>query len=223
MERDDISDDDGINKQYMRYADVILMRAELENELNGPSAAVPYLRKIRQRAFDEANWTTEVESYITSVSSSKTSMFNAIVDERAFEFCGEMIRKIDLIRWGLLKTKLDETKQKMRDLRTLSGKYSDLNTTLYYNMVDFTWTRNNTTNVTPEAALQIYGLNHGETGVPSGTYEFNKTWISEDKLEDKKVEALYLNDPDKFMYWPIFQYNIDASNGSLSNYSWYTF
>lgn len=223
MEREDISDDDGINKQYMRYADIILMRAELENELNGPAAAVPYLRKIRQRAFDEADWTTEVEAYLTGVSGSKTAMFNAIVDERAFEFCGEMIRKMDLIRWGLLKSKLDETKQKMRDLRSLSGKYSDLNPTLYYNMVDFTWTRNNTTNVTPEAALQIYGLNHGETGTPSAAYEFNKKWIDEDKLVDKKIDALYLNDPDKFMYWPIFQYNIDASNGSLNNYPWYSF
>lgn len=69
-------------------------------------------------------------------------MFKAIVDERAFEFCGEMLRKADLIRWGLLKSKLDETKQKMRDLRTLSGDYSDLNNTLYYNMVDFKWIRN---------------------------------------------------------------------------------
>ena len=43
--------DDGINRQYMRYADIVLMRAELENELNGASAAVPYLTKIRNRAF----------------------------------------------------------------------------------------------------------------------------------------------------------------------------
>ena len=42
---------DGINRQYMRYADIVLMRAELENELNGASAAVPYLTKIRTRAF----------------------------------------------------------------------------------------------------------------------------------------------------------------------------
>lgn len=33
------STDDGINKQYMRYADIVLMRAELENELNGPASA----------------------------------------------------------------------------------------------------------------------------------------------------------------------------------------
>ncbi len=223
MDREGISDDDGVNKQYMRYADVVLMRAELENELNSPSAAAPYLKKIRQRAFAQTDWSTEVDAYVTSVSGSKDAMFKAIVDERAFEFCGEMLRKADLIRWGLLKSKLDETKQKMRDLRTLSGDYSDLNNTLYYNMVDFKWIRNKKENITENAALQIYGLNHGETGVPSGTYEFKKEWIKEDKIADKKLESLYLNDPDKFMYWPIFDYNIEASNGTLSNYSWYTF
>ena len=38
--------------------------------------------------------------------SGKDAMFKAIVDERAFEFCGEMTRKFDLIRWGLLKEKI---------------------------------------------------------------------------------------------------------------------
>ena len=37
-------------------------------------------------------------------------MFQAIVDERALEFAGELIRKADLIRWGMLKSKMDETK-----------------------------------------------------------------------------------------------------------------
>ncbi|MDF1550286.1 MAG: RagB/SusD family nutrient uptake outer membrane protein, partial [Bacteroidales bacterium] len=35
--------DDGLNKMYMRYAEIILMAAEIENELNGPAAAAPYL------------------------------------------------------------------------------------------------------------------------------------------------------------------------------------
>ena len=36
MDRRASGNDDGINKVYMRYADIILMRAEIENELNGP-------------------------------------------------------------------------------------------------------------------------------------------------------------------------------------------
>ena len=116
------STDDGINKIYMRYADVVLMRAELENELNGPDAAAPYLKQIRQRAFDPTDWATEVEAYVNNASASKQAMFDAIVDERAYEFCGEMLRKADLIRWNLLKAKMDEAKEKMYRLRELRGE-----------------------------------------------------------------------------------------------------
>jgi hypothetical protein len=38
----------------LRYSDVILMLAEAENELNGPTAlAQDALKRVRQRAFDE--------------------------------------------------------------------------------------------------------------------------------------------------------------------------
>ena len=58
--------DDGINKLYMRYADIILMRAEVENYLNGPSAAAPYVKKIRQRAFPQSAWPAQVDGYVNS-------------------------------------------------------------------------------------------------------------------------------------------------------------
>ena len=63
--------DDGINRQYMRYADIVLMRAELENELNGASAAVPYLTKIRNRAFATSDRATEVTAYVAEAALSK--------------------------------------------------------------------------------------------------------------------------------------------------------
>ena len=56
----------------------------------------------------------------------KEAMFNAIVKENAFEFCGEMERKQALIRWNLLKTKMDEAKVKMDNLRNRTGEYSDV-------------------------------------------------------------------------------------------------
>lgn len=51
MDRRASGNDDGINKVYMRYADIILMRAEIENELNGPEAAAPYLKKYDNAHF----------------------------------------------------------------------------------------------------------------------------------------------------------------------------
>lgn len=212
--------DDGVNKQYMRYADVVLMRAELENELNGPSAAVPYLKQIRERAFDNADWAIEVDQYIASVQGSKESMFNAIVDERAFEFCGEMLRKADLIRWNMLKTKLDEAKAKMYNLQRGEGEYEDINRKLYFNRVDYSWTRAGVTSVEIGGALSIYGLNHGENDKPTG-YEEEETWISDTKLSDAKIEAIYVGDPDLYMYWPIFDVITSVSNGYIVNPSWY--
>ena len=218
--------DDGINKLYMRYADVVLMRAELENELNGPAAAAPYLEKIRKRAFGG-----DVSSYINKVSASKESMFNAIVEERGLEFAGELIRKADLIRWGLLKSKMDETKAKMNAIVNLKDydtehPYSQLSGHIYYKMVPFYWTRGDVSYTEPEAKLSLYGLNYGETDLdPEGYDEYTdsegkaSTWIKPNALDDVP-DYLYVQDPDKRQYWPIFNVNLN-DNASLKNYSWY--
>lgn len=100
----------GINWPMMRYADVLLMFAEAENELNnGPTAAAKAaMARVRQRAFAESDWAEKVDQYIAEASGKQT-FFDAIVDERAWEFGGEMIRKYELIRWNLYDTKINET------------------------------------------------------------------------------------------------------------------
>lgn len=107
----------GINWPMMRYADVLLMYAEAENELNGPTAdAQNTLKRVRQRAFDQTEWITKVDGYVTQASVSKTTFFNAIVDERAWEFGGEMIRKYELIRWGIYSDKMKKTVDDLKKL-----------------------------------------------------------------------------------------------------------
>ncbi len=59
-------------------------------------------------------------------------MFNAIVEENKFEFTGEMERKQALIRWNLLKAKIDQAKEKMKNLADRTGEYADVPATLYY-------------------------------------------------------------------------------------------
>ncbi|MFA5328234.1 MAG: RagB/SusD family nutrient uptake outer membrane protein [Prolixibacteraceae bacterium] len=198
------TNDDGVNKLYMRYAEVVLMAAETANELQGPAAAAPYLKMIRKRAFPSSVWTTKVDAYVGALTT-KTDMFNAIVDETKFEFCGEMIRKQELIRWNLLKTKLDEAKAKMYRLRDLSGEYADVPSKLYYRYA-------------PDGiSLEIYGLNRGETSDKSAEYDYNTTWIDPSKLLDTKIEALYVKNPDQYQFWPIWQVFLDSSNGLLEN------
>jgi hypothetical protein len=116
----------GINFPIMRYADVILMFAESENEINGPTqAAKEALSLIRQRAFPEELWASKVVHYVDSVSVSKEDFFNAIVDERAWEFGGgELIRKYDLVRWNLLGAKIKEMKEESQKIINYDPTYT---------------------------------------------------------------------------------------------------
>ncbi|VBB48424.1 conserved exported hypothetical protein [uncultured Paludibacter sp.] len=197
------TNDDGINWQYMRLADVYLMAAEAINELDGPAAATPYMKPILDRALPAAKVTT----YMAQATGSKTDFFNAIVEQRAFEFAGESLRKADLIRWNLLKTKLDEAKTKMTQLANREGNYADLPEKIYYETAE------------DGETLIIYGLNHGDTDDVGASlnYESNTTWISPTKLPTELINALYQKDPDQHQFWPIWQTFIDSSNGSLTN------
>jgi hypothetical protein len=202
------TNDDGLNKIYMRYAEVLLMAAEIENELGNLDNAKNYLKQIRQRAFASSDWPTKVDAYLTAITS-KEQMFNALVDENEFEFCGEMERKSALIRWNLLGTKMAEAKVKMDNLRNQSGEYSDVPANLYYRYAadeDGLNTR-----------LEVYGLNRGETADMSAEYPGFKEWVAPDKILDPKIESLYKNAPDQNQFWPIWQVFLDASNGMLKN------
>ncbi len=101
----------GINWPMMRYSEVLLMLAEAENHLNGPTAlAKEQLTKVRARAFKgSSTYDKDVTAYVDSVSASKDKFFNAIVDERAWEFGGECIRKWDLSRWNIYGDKINQT------------------------------------------------------------------------------------------------------------------
>lgn len=222
--------DDGINKLYMRYADVVLMAAELENELNGASAAAPYLTKIRNRAFAAVDRTENVTNYIAGLTT-KDAMFKAIVDERAYEFAGELIRKGDLIRWGMLKSKMDEANSKMKALANLEDydakhPFSQLSGHIYFKMSDYSWSRGNNSFIASNAKLNLYGLNYGELDIdPEGYEEYTdsngkaSTWIKPSALEDV-IDFLYIRDPDKYQYWPIYNINLN-DNAALANYEWY--
>ncbi|MGM9792080.1 MAG: RagB/SusD family nutrient uptake outer membrane protein [Candidatus Cryptobacteroides sp.] len=198
--------DDGIKPVVMRYADILLMAAEIENELNGPATAIEYFAPVHDRACGEGS----SESLLAGAD--KETFFNAVVDERAFEFCGEFLRKADLIRWNLLKTKLDETREKMLKLRDREAPYDFLTGNVYTQLAE------------DEKSLVIYGLKRGEQDVPAGDWTLEADYFKYD--DDKKptegmgadrVNGIYVNDPEQYMYWPIFQCNITDSQNALVN------
>lgn len=199
------TNDDGVNKIYMRYAEVLLIAAEAANEIEGPSAAAPYLKEIRRRAFAPAAQAVKVDAYVNALTT-KDAMLKALVEENKYEFTGEMERKQALIRWNLLKSKLDEAKVKMANLSQHAGEYADVPTNLY-----FKYKADN-------VSLDIYGLNRGETTNPGATYtQFAWTWTG--AATDAKINSLYKVgvNPDNRQFWPIWQVFIDGSNGKLVN------
>lgn len=83
------------NRMVFRLADVYLMAAECENELNGPANAYQYINAVRERAF-----ATQAEWELSGLS--QQEFREAIYDERKWELAGEAWRRYDLIRWGIL-------------------------------------------------------------------------------------------------------------------------
>ena len=118
--------------QILRYSDVMLMFAEAENELNGPTAAAyNAVNQVRRRGYGQsittANATVDLPAGL-----SKAAFFTAIVKERSLELGGEGVRKYDLIRWNLLASKINETKAALLAMSTLSAPYNTLPTSMYY-------------------------------------------------------------------------------------------
>ena len=199
--------DDGVNWQYMRLADVYLMAAEAINALdNDQQTAWNYMKPVLDRALPAA----KVEALKTKYTANQDAFFNGIVEQRAFEFAGEMLRKADLVRWGIIDEKMAEAKQKLTDLSNRAGSYADLPLKLYF--------KNEGENIV------IYGLNHGDTdeeGAALDGYK-SKQWFVDSKtnanlLTEDYINGLYVGKPSLNCLWPIWQTFIEKSNGLLNN------
>lgn len=89
------------NSYVVRYSDVLLMRAEAENELNGPANAYLFINEVRNRA-----------GLPPLVGLDQSSFRQALRKERATELGFEGHRKFDLLRWGIFV----ETIRNVKDL-----------------------------------------------------------------------------------------------------------
>ena len=217
------SNDDGVNWQVMRLADIYMMAAEAANELGDLTNAKNYIQPVMDRAYGAANAATKL-----AAATDKATMFNLIVNERKFEFAGEALRKVDLMRWGMLKEKMSEAKAKLEafanraDYTAIDGtvfEYSKYPQKVYYNIgMDFSITDTGITD------YNLYGLNYGDDdatgkglGYDNSTYVFFKADPTNGTKVQKYLDNFYLNDPDTKMFWPIWQVFINSSNGMLNN------
>jgi len=93
-----------MNFPILRLADVYLMKAEAENQLNGPTqAAYDAINAVRRRAFKVAinapNAICDLQAGL-----SKGAFQDSLRSERMRELCFEGARKWDEIRWGTYVT-----------------------------------------------------------------------------------------------------------------------
>jgi starch-binding outer membrane protein, SusD/RagB family len=95
-------DDGGIDYIYIRYADLLLWKAEAYLQLNDLTNAKTALEKVRARA--RANAAPGALPPITT--SDKNDLLTAIRHERRVELAFEGHRYYDLVRWGLAATVL---------------------------------------------------------------------------------------------------------------------
>jgi hypothetical protein len=85
----------GLDLPVIRFADVVLLRAETFFNLNQPDLALAELNKIRQRAFGNAN-----SNYTLADISNANAFYDKLLLERQLEFAYENERWFDLVRTG---------------------------------------------------------------------------------------------------------------------------
>ena len=244
--------DDGVKPIIMRYADVLLMAAELAAYQGDLDYAKTCLSQVRDRAC-KAGYTkyTAVSSLSAGSSSDKANgmiadhnkpetILGAIFTERALELAGEMVRKQDLIRWGLLKIALDEASSDIEDLARMQGAYAaylpystpkdivDEKTKEVLRTVD-----NYKVFWRPAAeGIELFGLEPSQIGQQPADYSDTEPngWKKQDFLNTEafynattdmyRWDILYrneFNDPYPRSVWPMYALTMSAMQGALVN------
>lgn len=238
------TNDDGVNFQYMRLADVYLMAAEAINQLdNDQATAWTYMAPVLNRVLPS----DKVAALKTKYTASQSAFQDGIIDQRALEFAGEQLRKADLVRWGNIDQKMAEAKTKLQNMSDRTGAYADLPNGLYYKTlqetdIDASGNAKDAGNVfdTPKAGetILVYGMEHGDTdeagkalGYDNLTNGGSKSWFTTTKTDDKtgvttttknlsddSVNGLYTVTPSTHCLWPIWDTFVSSSNGMLDTF-----
>lgn len=226
----------GYNWVMIRFADVLLMFAEAENEINnGPTAAAKAaFEEVRKRGYGGN------AALIGTTPSDKAGFFNAIVNERYLEFGHEGIRKFDLLRWNLLGTKIAEARQKIQDIRDRKAPYNNVPQYIFYKnvgeeIVYYTAADSSggakpfwrPTQTPPSTTL--YNPTTPSSGPSSGT--FIPKWVRVDWAQNLTANVLDVGDgtgskplwqamafyfvPGKSELFPFDQQTLDAYQGRL--------
>ena len=237
--------DDGVKPVYMRYADILLMAAEIANSsgqgeegkdagtlTRNESFAKQCLTEVLTRAYGSALRAAEELEGING----EQAIFDEIKKQRALEFVGEFLRKADLIRWNCLKDNIDDAVDELTAMRNrATGPITNAN---YGSTSEYLWYRHTTVDGIP--AIEMYGNHIGDEGATetscpaSGTgwqpytnsegeaskYFDTEIFTSDESknIQNKNTtEGFYDADPNLKQYWPIPQTTITNSQQTLKN------
>lgn len=215
MSRDNSGDDDGIDFPVIRMSDVMLMLAEASigstDELGAGAVTItPAPLYSGQECYDMVR----ARAGLTS----KTLTLDNIMDERKFEFAGEYIRKWDLMRWGNLRQKMEETWQELQDMaenetRKIYVQYElDPNSTyLQSGAVDY---EGNAVVRSYKEVKILLATSAASPYASASSIQYAKKLIaSEYQMYDyDHPETL-----ESRQYWPLFNTTLGAANGLLFN------
>ena len=94
-----------INFPILRYADILLMYAEADNQVNNAPSALDYtyVNMVRERAYGvgQPGVTTTAAQADVAQTYNHDTFQQLIEDERCREFPAEGLRKHDLVRWNI--------------------------------------------------------------------------------------------------------------------------
>lgn len=115
-----------LNFYVIRYADVLLWRAEAAAELNELDVARYYINKVRERARnsevvkteDGANDAAKYNVGLYSGFETKDEAIQALRTERRLEFALEGQRFFDLVRWGIAAQTINSYIEKEKKIRS---------------------------------------------------------------------------------------------------------
>lgn len=93
-----------MNRQVIRYAEVLLVKAEAINERDGKPDAQAYeaFNQVRRRAFHEDIHSSSAQPHDLEVGLNYEQFKDAIIQERSWEFTLEQKHLLDLKRWKIL-------------------------------------------------------------------------------------------------------------------------
>jgi starch-binding outer membrane protein, SusD/RagB family len=90
--------DNDVNHDVIRYADVLLMAAEAKIQQDKVDEGIALINQIRKRADPTGAIVPE-----RALGAGKAQAIDWLILERRLELAGEQVRRLDLVRWGIAK------------------------------------------------------------------------------------------------------------------------